>query len=99
MACSGNMTNMVVGGHDPRPDYDRDFVMYIWKEGGYGARPTRDGIDGTRIHMGNTANTPIEVFERDYPLRCERYELRPDSGGPGRWRGGLGTTKTVRALA
>jgi N-methylhydantoinase B len=38
------------------------------------------------------------VFERDYPLRCERYELRPDSGGPGRWRGGLGATKTVRAL-
>lgn len=87
----------IVGGRDPRAEG----AHYAWYEpvpGGYGARPTRDGIDGTRIHMGNTANTPIEVFERDYPLRCERYELRPDSGGPGRWRGGLGTTKTVRAL-
>ena len=87
----------IVGGRDPRAGG----AHYAWYEpvpGGYGARPTRDGIDGTRIHMGNTANTPIEVFERDYPLRCERYELRPDSGGAGRWRGGLGTAKTVRAL-
>ena len=87
----------IAGGRDPRAEG----AYYAWYEpvpGGYGARPTVDGIDGTRIHMGNTANTPIEIFERDYPLRCERYELRPDSGGPGRWRGGLGSTKTVRAL-
>ena len=87
----------IVGGRDPRAAGSH----YAWYEpvpGGYGARPTHDGIDGTRVHMGNTANTPIEVFERDYPLRCERYEFRPDSGGPGRWRGGLGVTKTVRAV-
>ena len=87
----------IVGGRDPR----RDGAHYAWYEpvpGGYGARPTKDGIDATRVHMGNTANTPVEVFERDYPLRCERYELLPDTGGPGRWRGGLGATKVVRAL-
>jgi len=87
----------IVGGRDPR----RGGAHYAWYEpvpGGYGARPTKDGIDGTRVHMGNTANTPVEVFERDYPLRCERYELRPDTGGPGRWRGGLGAVKVVRAL-
>jgi N-methylhydantoinase B len=87
----------IAGGRDPRA-HGAHYAWYEPVPGGYGARPTRDGIDGTRVHMGNTANTPIEVFERDYPLRCERYELRPDSGGPGRWRGGLGATKTVRAL-
>lgn len=87
----------IVGGVDPRSG-----SYYAWYEpvpGGFGARPGLDGIDGIRVHMGNTANTPVEVFERDYPLVCERYELLPDTGGPGRYRGGLGSAKQIRAAA
>jgi N-methylhydantoinase B len=87
----------IVGGRDPRGG-----GHYAWYEpvpGGYGARPGLDGIDGTRVHMGNTSNTPIEIFERDYPLLCERYELLTDSAGPGRWRGGLGAVKRIRPAA
>lgn len=85
----------IVGGRNPRTD-----AHYTWYEpvpGGFGARPGLDGIDGTRVHMGNTANTPVEVFERDYPLICDVYELLTDSGGPGRYRGGLGSVKRIRA--
>jgi N-methylhydantoinase B len=40
--------------------------------------------------MTNTMNTPIEALEADLPLRFEAYRFRPDTGGPGRWRGGCG---------
>jgi N-methylhydantoinase B len=45
--------------------------------------------------MSNTMNTPAEVLETAYPLRVLRYELRPDSGGPGAARGGLGLRRDI----
>lgn len=57
-----------------------------------------DGIDGVHCHMTNTLNTPIEALEIAYPLRVERYELRPDSCGAGRWRGGLGIRRDTRVV-
>lgn len=92
----GSSYIMIVGGVDPRTG-----EYYAWYEpipGGFGARPGIDGIDGTRVHMGNTANTPIEVLERDYPLVCEQYEFVPDTAGAGKFRGGLGVVKKIRAL-
>ena len=94
MACSGNMTNMVVGGHDPRPGYDRDFVMYIWKEGGYGGRPgKRDNHTAISLYASGTRNEPVEVQERVYPILTHRYEFITDSAGAGRHRGGIGVTR------
>jgi N-methylhydantoinase B len=88
------MTNMVVGGHDPRPGYDRDFVMYIWKEGGYGGRPgKKDNHTAISLYASGTRNEPVEVQERVYPILTHRYEFITDSAGAGRHRGGLGVTR------
>ena len=67
--------------------------------GGMGARPTKDGPDGVQTHMTNTSNLPVEALEVEYPLRVERYELIADSGGAGRFRGGLGLRREYRVLA
>jgi N-methylhydantoinase B/oxoprolinase/acetone carboxylase alpha subunit len=48
--------------------------------------------------MSNTLNTPVEALELSYPLRVERYELRRGSGGEGRFRGGDGVVRELRAL-
>ncbi|HEX5195048.1 MAG TPA: hydantoinase B/oxoprolinase family protein [Solirubrobacteraceae bacterium] len=94
MVCGGNMTNMVVGGHDPRPGYERDYVMYLWKEGGYGARPgKKDNHTAISLYASGTRNEPVEVQERVYPILTRRYEMIPDSAGAGRHRGGIGVTR------
>jgi N-methylhydantoinase B len=66
--------------------------------GGMGARPTKDGVDAITIGPGNAGNVPLEVLEAEFPLLFEFYRLRCDSGGPGRFRGGLGLEQafTVR---
>jgi N-methylhydantoinase B len=68
--------------------------------GGWGAKATEDGISVTVcINDGDTHNGPSEQMESKYPVLVERYALRPDSGGPGRWRGGLGAEIVVQALS
>lgn len=76
--------------------------------GGYGGRQTLDGPDAVQSHGQNTENAPVEETEANYPVRILRYELVPDSEGPGRRRGGLGlrrdylfpdTTSTFTVLA
>ncbi len=94
MAACGNICNIVVGGFDPRPGFERDYVMYNWLEGGYGARPgKRDNHTAMSLFCSGTQNQPIELAEHEYPILFECYELVPDSGGPGRHRGGLGVRK------
>ncbi len=67
---------------------------------GFGGHATGDGENGI-MHLSEpgTRNNPVEVLEAKAPWLIERYELRPDSGGPGRWRGGLGVTRVYRMLA
>jgi N-methylhydantoinase B len=66
--------------------------------GGWGAKMSEDGQNATiAINDGDTHNGPSEQVEAKYPLIVEEYALRPDSGGPGRYRGGLGTMQTLRA--
>jgi N-methylhydantoinase B len=64
---------------------------------GLGARPFADGVDV--IYYIAQENYPVEYVERDFPLRVERYEVRPDSAGPGFHRGGAGVIRDVRVLA
>lgn len=66
--------------------------------GGMGGRPDRDGIDAITTDVGNSMNIPVEAVESDYPLRILRYRLRPDSGGPGKYRGGLGYERIFQLL-
>ena len=63
---------------------------------GLGARPFADGVDV--IYYIAQENYPVEYVERDFPLRVERYAVRPDSGGPGFHRGGTGVVRDVRVL-
>ena len=67
-------------------------------KGGFGARPDRDGINAIASGISNTMNTPVEIIEKSFPVRVESYELLPDSGGAGRWRGGLGARRSWRIL-
>jgi N-methylhydantoinase B len=50
------------------------------------------------VHITNTSNLPVESLEHSFPLMVDRYELIQDSGGPGRWRGGMGLRRDVRVL-
>jgi N-methylhydantoinase B len=76
----------------------RYFVNYENFAGGQGALPTRDGDDAMHVSMSNTSNLPIEAMEMEFPLRAERYELVPGSGGSGKQRGGLGICRDYRII-
>lgn len=92
-ATKGIICNIAYGGRDPRDD--QNYVYYETVGGGYGARATKDGIDGVQAHYQNTANSPIEELETEIPLYVRRYELIEDSEGAGRWRGGLGIRRDM----
>jgi N-methylhydantoinase B/oxoprolinase/acetone carboxylase alpha subunit len=83
----------VFGGHDPLNDepYGGFDFSYV----GYGGRLFADGNDATDSINGNCANTPMEVFETRFPWIVEEYALRPNSGGPGKFRGGLSNVKQM----
>ena len=66
--------------------------------GGFGAKLSEDGVGATVcMNDGDTHNHPVEQMEAKYPLLFERHALRQDSGGAGRYRGGLGTEQVVQA--
>ena len=92
-AGQGTMNNVTFGGTDPRDS--SPYAFYETQGGGFGGRVGKDGLDGVHVHMSNTMNTPVEVLETAYPLRVERYEFRPDSGGAGQFRGGLGLRRDI----
>jgi N-methylhydantoinase B len=66
--------------------------------GGSGARPFRDGVDGIDYAWGFLRNVPAETIESEMPILIERYALRPDSMGAGRWRGGAGIELEVKVF-
>jgi N-methylhydantoinase B len=94
-ACNGACVSSTFSGVDPRTG--RYYVYLETIGGGSGARATKDGLDGVHVHITNTSNLPVEALEAEYPLVVERYALVEDSGGPGRWRGGLGLWRQIRA--
>jgi N-methylhydantoinase B len=87
----GTMSNTTFG--------NRDFTYYETLAGGQGACPDADGPSAVHVAMSNTLNTPVEALELAYPLRVERYALRPGSGGAGERRGGDGVIRELRVLA
>ena len=95
-ASQGTMNNLTLGGVDPATG--EPFAYYETIAGGMGARPGADGVDAVQVHMTNTLNTPIEALEFSYPMRVERYEIVPGTGGQGRFRGGNGLRRDVRLL-
>jgi N-methylhydantoinase B len=68
--------------------------------GGWGAKHNEDGVSATVcINDGDTHNSPNEQTEAKFPIIVESYSLIPDSGGAGKFRGGLGVERTSRARA
>ncbi len=87
-ASQGTMNNVLVGGDG--------WVYYETIGGGQGGRPDgRAGMNGVHTAMTNTRDTPVEAFERAYPMRVRRYALRTGSGGAGAAPGGDGIVREI----
>jgi N-methylhydantoinase B len=67
--------------------------------GGMGGRNGLDGLDGVDVYLSNCGLLPAEVCEMDAPVRIETTELVPDSGGAGKYRGGLAIRRDYRIQA
>jgi N-methylhydantoinase B len=74
-------------------------VYFDSEIGGWGAHPEVDGPSGLSAGFHNQQNTPLEMIEAIYPLQFIRYGFLPDSGGAGRYRGGLGLVREWRFTA
>ena len=87
----GTMNNVIVGG--------RGWVYYETIGGGQGGRPGgAAGMSGVHTAMTNTRDTPVEAFERTYPMRIVRYGLRRGTGGVGLAPGGDGIVRELEVL-
>ncbi|HXF74381.1 MAG TPA: hydantoinase B/oxoprolinase family protein [Actinomycetota bacterium] len=87
-----------LAGSGTGPDGE-PFLFWFFYEGGWGAASWRDGWNATPNQSANFRDYPVEIIESVYPLRCERVGLLPNSGGPGRFRGGLGTVHEFTFLS
>ena len=95
-ASDGGNTGITIGGYDKalRPFIYVDFLSGCW-----GGRPWADGLDGNTSMFANMASFSVEVIEAENPLEVLDYEFVPDTGGAGRFRGGMSQRKTWRMLA
>jgi N-methylhydantoinase B len=95
-ACQSNQL-FNIGGLNPRTNQRYSYIETYG--GGQGGLFDRDGMSGVQMHMTNTRNAPIEVFEASHPMFIERYALIPDSGGAGKFRGGFGKRRDILVLS
>jgi N-methylhydantoinase B len=109
MGCLGGIVAQANGGRAPAssPVYviynlrtvNEDGKFLYFSEGigsGQGGRPHADGLNG--IYFRDQRNYPVEFEEGEFPLRIEQYGIRPDSAGPGHFRGGCGIIRDVRIM-
>jgi len=73
-------------------------VQYEIMGSAYGGGMGHDGASATATHLSNLHITPIEILESEFPCRITRFELLPDSGGAGQWRGGLSLEREYQLL-
>jgi len=94
-AGDGGNAGVSVGG------YDKDLRPYIYVDffsGGWGARPWADGLEGNTTMFANMASFSIEVIEAENPLEVLECSYVADTGGAGKYRGGVAMRKTWRML-
>ena len=88
---SAGLWNSEIEGIDTK---GKPFAYIFFSAGGTGARPNKDGLSATAFPSGITG-VPAEIIENVSPITMWKRELRQDSGGPGKRRGGLGQTITL----
>ena len=92
-----NLCNLCIGG--THPDTGRQFVQYTWAMGGGGARTFKDGPSFASMRFIAFTNTiPMELEERWFPILYKKFEVLPNSGGQGKFRGGCGLEKRAVLL-
>ena len=94
-ACGSNLPEVGVsfGGVD---EDGKSFVYLEFLLASWGGGPDHDGMDACTGTLVNYSNTPAEMIEADTPIAIERYGFVPDTGGAGRWRGGLAVERHLR---
>jgi N-methylhydantoinase B len=95
-ASEGGNTGITIGGYDAAL---RPFIYVDFLSGAWGGRPWADGLDGNTSMFANMASFSVEVIEAENPLEVLDYEFVPDTGGAGKFRGGMSQRKTWRMLA
>jgi N-methylhydantoinase B len=95
-ASDGGNTGITIGGYDAER---RPFIYVDFLSGAWGGRPWADGLDGNTNMFANMASFSVEVIEAENPLEVLDYGMVPDTGGPGKYRGGTALVRTWRMLA
>ncbi|TIM20240.1 MAG: hydantoinase B/oxoprolinase family protein, partial [Mesorhizobium sp.] len=99
IACAFNLEYLLAGGRDARKPEKPIFMFYEWLPGGWGGRNGKDGADVTTACFGTgLMSQPNEGNERVNPTRTLEFQIKQDSAGPGKWRGGVGVQKTSLLL-
>jgi N-methylhydantoinase B len=99
IACAFNLEYLLAGGRDARKAEKPIFMFYEWLPGGWGGRNGKDGADVTTACFGTgLMSQPNEGNERVNPTRTTEFQIKQDSAGPGKWRGGVGVQKTSLLL-
>ncbi|MGH7121757.1 MAG: hydantoinase B/oxoprolinase family protein [Acetobacteraceae bacterium] len=94
IACAFNLEYLLTGGRDLRSPAKPIFMFYDWLPGGWGGRNGKDGCNVTTACFGTGLQSqPVEGQERLSPIITNEYQIVVDSGGPGKWRGGVGVRK------
>ena len=91
----GTINALSLAGH--RKD-GRRWVMFSFFGGGHGGHPEGDGLNHGNAPISTATIPPLEILEAAYPIRFTQWALRPDSGGPGKHRGGLGAIYEIELL-
>jgi N-methylhydantoinase B len=88
--------SIIIGGRSNKTG--KSYVQYEIFGGGSGGRSGKDGVSGTNVNQSNARIAPLEIIESEFSTRLRRFELVPDSGGAGRFRGGLGFVREYELL-
>ncbi len=91
----GTINALSLAGH--RED-GRRWVMFSFFGGGHGGHPEGDGLSHGNAPISTATIPPVEILEAAYPVMFSQWALRPDSGGSGRQRGGLGGIYEIELL-
>jgi len=97
VANAGSSSALSIAWRQGRPG--QSTMQYEIIGSAYGGGMGHDGATATATHLSNLHITPIEIIEAEFPCRVTRFELVPDSGGAGRWRGGLAMQREYELLA